>query len=228
MNKQTILVIDDEASIRKLLRITLEAVPYKVVEASDGREGLHLLAAERPSLVVLDMGLPDKKGSEVLKEIRSWNNVPVVILSVEKESATIIEALDLGADDYVTKPFRTDEFLARIRVCLRRSLTETSSEPVLHIKDIEIDLAKRTVKKAGQAVHLTSLEYDYFVFLIKHQGKVVTHGQILKAVWGPQASSDSSYPRVYMRHLRQKLELLPDEPEILLTETGVGYRLVDN
>lgn len=227
MNKTTILIIDDEASIRKLLRITLEAIPYRVVEANNGREGLHLLAAERPSLVVLDMGLPDRRGNEILKDIRSWTNVPVVILSVEKDPATVVEALDLGADDYVTKPFRTDEFLARIRVCLRRSLSEKSSEPLVRIKDIEVDLEKRIVKKSGELVHLTSLEYDFFIFMIKHQGKIVTQGQILKAVWGPQASLDSSYPRVYMRHLRQKLETRPDEPEILLTETGVGYRLIE-
>ena len=227
MNLPTILVIDDESSIRKLLRLTLEGANYRVVEACDGREGLHLLAAERPSLVVLDMGLPDRRGDEILKEIRSWNNVPVVILSVEKDSATVVEALDMGADDYVTKPFRTDEFLARVRVCLRRSLLDQSPEPIVLIKDIEVNLDKRLVKKAGVLVHLTSTEYDFFIFLIKNQGRVVTHGQILKAVWGPQASSESSYPRVYMRHLRQKLETRPDEPEILLTETGVGYRLID-
>jgi two-component system, OmpR family, KDP operon response regulator KdpE len=228
MNLPTILVIDDEASIRKLLRLTLEAVPYRVVEAVDGREGLHLLAAQRPSLVVLDMGLPDRHGKEILRELRTWTQVPVVILSVEKDPSTIVEALDIGADDYVTKPFQTNEFLARVRVCLRRSLTTVSEEKIVRIKDIEIDLEKRIVKKAGDLVHLTSLEYDFFSFLVKNQGKVVTHGQILKAVWGPQVASDSSYPRVYMRHLRQKLETSPDEPQILLTETGMGYRLVES
>lgn len=227
MSLPTILIIDDELSIRKLLRLTLEAVPYRVVEAADGREGLHFLAAERPSLVVLDMGLPDRHGKDVLKEIRSWNQVPVVILSVEKDPATIVEALDIGADDYVTKPFQTNEFLARVRVCLRRSLANIAEEKIVRIKDIEIDLEKRIVKKSGELVHLTSLEYDFFSFLVKNQGKVVTHGQILKAVWGPHVSLDSSYPRVYMRHLRQKLETHPDEPEILLTETGMGYRLLE-
>jgi two-component system KDP operon response regulator KdpE len=227
MSLPTILVIDDEASIRRLLRITLEAVPYRVVEACDGREGLHLLAADRPSLVVLDMGLPDRHGKEILKDLRGWSNVPVVILSVEKDPESIVEALDFGADDYVTKPFRTDEFLARIRVCLRRVLLSASNERIVRIKDIEIDLEKRVVKKSGEIVHLTSLEYDFFCFLVNNQGKIVTHGQILKAVWGPKASIDSSYPRVYMRHLRQKLETCPEEPEILLTETGMGYRLVE-
>jgi two-component system KDP operon response regulator KdpE len=227
MSETTILIIDDEASIRRLLRLTLEAVPYRVVEAVDGREGLHLLAAERPSLVVLDMGLPDKRGSEVLKDIRSWNDVPVVILSVENDSATIVGALDSGADDYVTKPFRTDEFLARVRVCLRRALSEQTAIPVVKIKDIEVDLEKRVVKKSGEVVHLTATEYDFLIYLIKNRGKVVTHGQILKAVWGPQAPSDSSYPRVYVRHLRQKLENNSNEPEMLLTETGVGYRLIE-
>lgn len=227
MSLNTILIIEDEASIRKLLRLILEAVPYKVVEACDGREGLHLLATERPSLVVLDMGLPDRRGNEVLKDLRSWNNVPVVILSVEKDPATIVGALDLGADDYVTKPFRTDEFLARVRVCLRRTFLEKSPEPITKIKNLEIDLEKRIVKKSGNILHLTSLEYDFLVFLLKNQGKVVTHGQILKAVWGPLVPSDSPYPRVYMRHLRQKLEDKPDDPEILITETGVGYRLIE-
>jgi len=227
MSLPTILIIDDEASIRKLLRLTLEAVPYRVVEACDGREGLHLLAAERPSLVVLDMGLPDRHGNEILKDLRSWSKVPVVILSVEKDPGTIVSALDIGADDYVTKPFRTDEFLARVRVCLRRSLKVGSDERVVRIRDIEIDLEKRIVKKAGEIIHLTSLEYDFFCFLVNHQGKIVTHGQILRAVWGPNVPSDSTYPRVYMRYLRQKLETRPDEPEILLTEIGMGYRLLE-
>jgi two-component system KDP operon response regulator KdpE len=227
LNKTTILVVDDEASIRKLLRITLEAASYRVVEAIDGREGLHLIAADRPSIVLLDMGLPDKRGNEILKDLRGWNNVPVVILSVENDPATIVEALDLGADDYLTKPFRTDELMARIRVCLRRSLLEKSAEPRLTIKDIEIDLEKRIVKKSGVEVHLTSIEYDYLIFMLKNRGKVVTQSQILKVVWGPHVSSDSSYPRVYMRHLRQKLEAKPDEPEIFLTEIGVGYRLIE-
>lgn len=227
MSLTTILIIDDEASIRKLLRLTLEAVPYRVVEACDGREGLHLVAAERPSLVVLDMGLPDRHGKEVLKDLRSWSQVPVIILSVEKDPSTIVSALDMGADDYLTKPFRTDEFLARVRVCLRRLLVHSPVEKIVNIKDIEIDLEKRVVKKAGQIVHLTSLEYDYFSFLVHHQGKIVTHSQILKAVWGPNAPIDSTYPRVYMRYLRQKLETKPDEPEIFLTETGMGYRLLE-
>lgn len=227
MSLNTILIIDDEASIRRLLRITLESVPYRVVEACDGREGLHLLAAERPSLVVLDMGLPDRHGKEILKDLRTWSQVPVVILSVEKDAQTVIEALDLGADDYVTKPFRTDEFLARVRVCIRRLTAQGPSEKIVRIKDIEIDLEKRVVKKSGVLVHLTSLEYDFLCYLVNNQGKIVTQSQILKAVWGPNVPSDSSYPRVYMRHLRQKLETKPDEPELLLTETGMGYRLVE-
>lgn len=227
MNLPTILIIDDEASIRKLLKITFEDVPYRVVLAQDGREGLHLAAAERPSLIILDMGLPDKRGSEVLKDLRTWTQIPVVILSVENDPATVVEALDLGADDYVTKPFRNDELLARVRVCLRRSVSNVSASPVLNIEHLSIDLEKRIVQKNNEQVHLTSIEYDYLVFMIKNRGKVVTHGQILKAVWGPAADSEASYPRVYMRHLRQKLEQKPDDPKILITETGVGYRLKD-
>ena len=228
MNLPTILIIDDEASIRRLLKLTLEAVPYRVVEARDAREGLHLLAAERPSLVVLDMGLPDRRGNEVLKDLRTWTEIPVLILSVENDPVTIVDALDIGADDYITKPFRNEEFLARVRVCLRRSLKEQTTSSIFKLKDLEVDFEKRLIKKAGELVHLTSIEYDFFMFLIKNQGKVVTHSQILKAVWGPQVSADSSYPRVYMRHLRQKLETDSNEPELLMTETGVGYRLADS
>lgn len=228
MSLPTILIIDDESSIRKLLKLTLEAVPYKVVEARDAREGLHMLATERPLLVVLDMGLPDRRGNEVLKDLRTWTEVPVLILSVENDPATIVEALDLGADDYITKPFRNEEFLARVRVCLRRALREQSSSSIFKIKDLEVDFEKRIIKKAGELIHLTAIEYDFFMYMIKNQGKVVTQGQILKTVWGPQVASDSSYPRVYMRHLRQKLETDPNAPEILLTETGVGYRLADH
>lgn len=221
-----ILVIDDESSIRKLLGLTL-GTSYEVIDAKDGREGLHYAASHKPDLVILDMGLPDRRGLEVLKDLRGWSEVPVIVLSVENDQNTIISALDSGADDYVTKPFRTEELLARIRVCLRRHSVNKENQSILTMKNLEIDLEKRVVKKDGVEVHLTATEYSFFIFLLKNKGKVVTQGQILKAVWGPQVSSDSSYPRVYMRYLRQKLETNPDEPELFLTETGVGYRLKD-
>lgn len=221
-----ILVIDDESSIRKLLGLTL-GTSYEVIDAKDGREGLHFAASHKPDLVILDMGLPDRRGIEVLKDLRGWSEVPVIVLSVENDQNTIISALDSGADDYVTKPFRTEELLARIRVCLRRHSVNKESQSIVTMKNLEIDLEKRVVKKDGVEVHLTATEYSFFIFLLKNKGKVVTQGQILKAVWGPQVSSDSSYPRVYMRYLRQKLESNPDEPELFLTETGVGYRLRD-
>lgn len=224
--KHKILVIDDESSIRKLLNITLSST-YEVLEAQDAREGLHFAASHKPDLIILDMGLPDRRGSEVLKDLRTWNEIPVIILSVENDQNTIISALDLGADDYVSKPFRTEELLARIRVCLRRTVNTKEHESIAKFKNLEIDLEKRTVKKSGELVHLTATEYSFLVFLLKNKGKVVTHGQILKSVWGPQVSTDSSYPRVYMRYLRQKLEENPDEPQIFLTETGVGYRMFD-
>lgn len=164
-----ILIIDDEASIRRLLRLTLESVPYQVTEARDGREGLHLAAADRPDLVVLDMGLPDRRGLEILKDIRSWSEVPVVVLSVENDTETIIAALDLGADDYITKPFKADEFLARLRVCLRRSLKNTAATPVVHIGNVQVDLEKRLVTKQDQAVKLTATEYDFLIYLIKNR-----------------------------------------------------------
>ncbi len=221
-----ILVIDDESSIRKLLGLAL-GTHYDVIDAKDAREGLHFAASHKPDLVILDMGLPDRRGLEVLKDIRGWSEIPVIILSVENDQNTIISALDSGADDYVTKPFRTEELLARIRVCLRRHTMNRESQSVVTLKNLEIDFEKRIVKKDGEEVHLTATEYSFLIFLLKNKGKVVTQGQILKAVWGPQVSSDSSYPRVYMRYLRQKLENNPDEPELFLTETGVGYRLKD-
>ena len=220
-----VLVIDDEASIRRLLKLTFEGVPYHVVEARDAREGLHLAAAERPDLLVLDMGLPDRRGIEVLKDLRSWSTIPVVIVSVENETETIIAALDAGADDYITKPFRSDELLARVRVCLRRNLASTAPTPIIQLKNVSVDLEKRLVSKDNVAIKLTATEYDLLVYLIKNRGKVVTHGQILKSVWGPTAADDASYPRVYVRHLRQKLEDNPDEPSLIITELGVGYRL---
>lgn len=226
MNNQKILVIDDESSIRKLLGLSLGTY-YEVIDAKDGREGLHFAASHKPDLIILDMGLPDRRGIEVLKDLRGWSEVPVIVLSVENDQNTIISALDSGADDYVTKPFRTEELLARIRVCLRRHTTNRENESVILLKNLEIDLEKRVVKKEGNEVHLTATEYAFLIFLLKNKGKVVTQGQILKAVWGPQVSSDSSYPRVYMRYLRQKLETNPDEPELFVTETGVGYRLKD-
>lgn len=224
--KQKILVIDDESSIRKLLNITLSP-NYEVVDAQDAREGLHFAASHKPDLIVLDMGLPDRRGSEVLKDLRNWSDIPVIILSVENDQNTIINALDLGADDYVTKPFRTEELLARIRVCLRRLVNNKEIESIAKFGNLEVDLEKRIVKKSGEIIHLTATEYSFLVFLLKNKGKVVTHGQILKSVWGPQVSTDSSYPRVYMRYLRQKLEDNPDDPQIFITETGVGYRMLD-
>lgn len=221
-----ILVVDDEASIRKLLQHTLTP-EYQVVEARDGREGLHFLASEKPDLVILDMGLPDRRGIDILKDLRGWSETPVIVLSVENDARIIIEALDAGADDYVTKPFRAEELLARIRVCLRRQTPAKAQEAIIQLKHLEVDLEKRVIKKGGELVHLTATEYAFFVYLLKHKGKVLTHGQILKAVWGPQVPLDSTYPRVYMRYLRQKLEENPDEPQLFLTETGVGYRLLD-
>lgn len=222
-----ILVIDDETSIRRLLRLTLESEGHIVVEARDAREGLHFAVTERPDAIVLDMGLPDKRGDEVLKDLRAFSQVPVLILSVESDPDTIVNALDLGADDYVTKPFRGKELLARLRVSLRRSLQATSPMPLISFADVTVDLEKRLVHKAGVLVKLTATEYDLLVLFIKNRGKVLTHRHILRQVWGPHAPTDSSYPRVYVRHLRAKLETIPEEPTLFQTEPGVGYRLID-
>lgn len=226
-NAQKVLVIDDEASIRRLLKLNLEEAQFHVLQAVDGREGLHLAAAERPDIIILDMGLPDQRGLEVLRALRQWSETPVVILSVEDDPDTIIQALDAGADDYVTKPFRSGELLARLKACLRRSFKAAFPQPQVRIGNIHLDLGKRGVTKDGVSVKLTATEYDLLVYLVKNRGKVVTHAQILKSVWGPQAPADSSYPRVYMRHLRLKLEDNPEAPAYFLTELGVGYRLKD-
>jgi two-component system KDP operon response regulator KdpE len=224
--KVKILVVDDEVSIQRLLKMTIENAGYKAMIAKNGTEALHDASNMRPELIVLDMGLPDMRGSEVLKTIRSWSLVPVLILSVEKDHETIVEALDLGADDYMTKPFQADELLARIRVCLRRNQKAQDEKSKIEIGNVTLDLVKHLVTKKDQVVKLTSTEYDLFVYLVKNAGKVVTHRQMLLNVWGPNASEDSSYTRVYIRHLRQKLEENPEEPIIILNEPGVGYRLV--
>jgi two-component system, OmpR family, KDP operon response regulator KdpE len=227
MSESKILIIDDENSIRRLLRINLESQNYRVVEARDGREGIHFAAAEKPQLIILDMGLPDRRGSEILKEIRAWSDTPIIILSVENTASTIIEALDLGADDYVTKPFSSDELLARIRVCLRRVIKTYYEQSMVSLRHLTIDLEKRLILKNNENVHLTVTEYELFLLLLKNKGKVLTQNQILKSIWGGNAPSENSYPRVYIRHLRNKLENNPEEPELILTETGIGYRLIE-
>jgi len=221
-----LLLVDDEVQIRRLLRITLEGGGYRVAEAETGASGLTEAAALRPDLVILDLGLPDLPGPEVLRRLREWSQVPVLILSVRGGEGDKIGALDAGADDYLTKPFGGGELLARVRVMLRRQ--RAGEEPnAIAIGPIEIDLAARAVRKRGQLVKLTAKEYAFLRLLAVNRGKAITHRQILREIWGPKAEAQTHYLRVYMAHLRQKLEDDPNHPLYFTTESGIGYRLSD-
>ena len=220
-----VLIVDDEPQIRRLLTVTLEANAYRVVSAGGGQEGLVLAAQHRPALVILDLGLPDLSGQEVLRRLREWSNAPVLVLSVQDDEKGKVAALDAGADDYVTKPFNTDELLARLRVALRRS-TKTGEAAVVHAKNLVVDMATRRVTVGGKEVKLSKIEYDLLRLLARHAGKVLTHRQILQEVWGPGHENDTHYLRVYIAHLREKLETNPESPELILTELGVGYRFL--
>lgn len=221
-----ILVVDDERQIRRLLRVTLEAGGYRVLEAETGTLGLQEIAHQAPDGVILDLGLPDLDGTEVIRRLREWSRVPVLVLSVREGEEDKIAALDAGADDYLTKPFGGRELLARVRAILRRA-PAANELSVLTLGDIEIDLAARLVRRNGAEVHLTAKEYAFLKLLVQHRGKVVTHRQILREIWGPAAEERTDYLRVHMAHLRQKLEARPDAPRHLRTEAGIGYRLVD-
>lgn len=222
----TLLVIDDERQIRRLLRVTLESGGYLVREAETGLLGLQEIAFQAPDGVILDLGLSDLDGTEVIRRLREWSRVPVLVLSVRESEDDKIAALDAGADDYLTKPFGGRELLARVRAILRR--TPGIGDPaVVRIGDIEIDLASRIVRRAGTEIHLTSREYALFKLLVQHRGKVVTHRQILREIWGPAAEDRTDYLRVHMAHLRKKLEHEPHAPRHLRTDASIGYRLVE-
>ncbi len=227
MNKATILVIDDEIQMRKLLQITLQTSQYNVVTATNARDGLIMAANHPPELILLDLGLPDKDGQLVLKELRQWYTNPVIIVSVQKDESDIIEALDNGANDYLAKPFRTGELLARIRSALRTSLQD-DADVIIGNSELQIDLVARTVKKNGEMIKLTTTEYSLLALLAKNEGKVLTHQYLLRAIWGPGYINQSQYLRVYIAQLRKKIEDDANRPEYLVTESGVGYRLVLN
>ncbi len=223
--KPLVLVIDDEPQIRRLLTLTLEANGYRVVTAERGQEGLVLAAQQAPALVLLDLGLPDLPGTEVLRRLREWTGIPVIILSVQEDETGKIAALDAGADDYVTKPFNGGELLARLRVALRHA-EKKAEAPVFHTGHLVVDLASRRVTAAGNEVSLTATEYNLLRLFVRHAGKVLTHRQILREVWGPNSETQTHYLRVYLARLREKLERDPARPELFVTESGVGYRLV--
>ncbi len=229
MNERTVIVIEDEPQIRRFVRSALEAEGWHVHEAATLREGLSAAGTRHPDLLILDLGLPDGDGLSLIRDVREWSDVTIIVLSARTDESDKIAALDAGADDYLTKPFGTGELLARVRANLRRPRANAATdeaEAVFHFGDVEIDRAARVVRRAGAEVHLTPIEYRMLLVLITNAGRVITQKQLLRDVWGPQRAGQSHYLRIYMGHLRQKLEADPAQPRHLLTETGVGYRLV--
>jgi two-component system, OmpR family, KDP operon response regulator KdpE len=226
----TILVIEDEAPIRRFLRASLESQGLKMLEAAAGQEGLLLATSYKPDVLLLDLGLPDIDGLEIIRRIRDWSTMPIIILSARGKDADKIAALDAGADDYLTKPFSTGELMARIRVALRHTTKTQKSveQPVFQAGDLRVDFTKRQVYVREAEVHLTPIEYNLLAVLVRYAGRVVTHRQLLKEVWDAHSTEQSHYLRIYMHQLRRKLESDPAKPEFLLTEPGVGYRLKDD
>lgn len=226
-NTATIVVIEDEAQIRRFLRTALAAEGHQVIEAENGKQGLAEAATRKPGLIVLDLGLPDIDGVEVVKELRIWSSVPIIILSARAQESDKIAALDAGADDYLVKPFGIGELLARIRVALRHVSAAAHGEEdgVFSVDELKVDMVHRKVSAGGMEVHLTPIEYRLLTVLVKHAGKVLTHQLLLKEVWGPNYVERAHYLRIYMGNLRHKLERDPARPRFLLTEVGVGYRL---
>jgi two-component system KDP operon response regulator KdpE len=220
-----ILVVDDEKQIRRMLRAALEGYGYDIAEAASGHEGLSQTSVFHPDVIILDLGLPDIDGIEVIERLREWTQVPVIVLSVREHEDDKIKALDVGADDYVTKPFSMGELLARIRAALRRT-AGSEDTPILTFGELSIDIAHRNVSVRGEEVKLTPTEYEVLKYLSQQAGRVVTHRQLLKAVWGSNYQEHSQYLRVYVGQLRRKLELDPSQPAYIITEPGVGYRLV--
>ena len=223
--KPTVLIIEDELQIRRLLRVFLERHNYEILEATTGEEGIGEAARCNPDLILLDLGLPDMDGTVVLKRLREWSRTPILVVSVRDREDDKINALNNGADDYIAKPFSTGEVLARLRVAQRHVLP-TENKTVFSSGTLDVDLATRTVKVSGRKVKLTATEYSLLNLFVKHAGKVLTHGHILREIWGEKDVDKTGYLRVYMAYLREKLEANPAEPELLLTEPGVGYRLV--
>jgi|AGTN01.1.fsa_nt_gi Response regulators consisting of a CheY-like receiver domain and a winged-helix DNA-binding domain len=225
-NKLTVLVIEDEAPIRRFLKTTLAAHGYGFEEALNGTDGIQAVAKQNPDLIILDLGLPDMDGLDVIRQIREWSETPIIVLSAREQEGDKVIALDEGADDYLTKPFGVSELLARMRVAIRRSAKASEvTESKYEFGDIVVDLSSRLVFVGGEEIHLTPIEYKLLVTLIKYRGKVVTHNQLLREVWGQGYNEETQYLRVYMAQLRRKLEKDPANPRFFLNEPGVGYRL---
>jgi two-component system KDP operon response regulator KdpE len=222
-----VLVVEDEAEIRRFIRLSLQAESLDVAEADGVARGLIEAGTQRPDLVVLDLGLPDGDGIDFIRGLRAWSEIPIIVLSARTTETDKIAALDAGADDYLVKPFGTGELLARVRAQLRRHPRANAEVPsVLEFGDVRIDLVRRSVERGSAALHLTPIEYRLLTHLASHPNRVLTHRQLLRAVWGPSHSEDTHYVRVYMGHLRAKLEADPSQPQHLITELGVGYRFV--
>lgn len=227
INHNSILVVEDDSQIRKLLKVTLQAHEYAVYEASTGEEGLYQASLIAPDLVILDLGLPDQSGLDVLRRIREWSNFPVIVLTAIDREADKILALDNGADDYVTKPFGMGELIARIRVALRHA-ARSHEEPVLNYGELTINVAQRSVELKGEPIKLSPIEFDLLKILAFNAGRVITKSQLLKQVWNEHDDSNRHYLRIYIGHLRKKLEDNPAEPKYIVTEPGVGYRFLTN
>lgn len=222
-NGFSLLVIDDESQIRKLLEITLEANGYKLLFAVNAKEGITMAASYQPDLILLDLGLPDEDGQVVLKQLRDWYHNPIIILSVKSTEEEIVKALDNGANDYLTKPFRTQELLARIRTALRGNFNQ-NQEPIISFGPLTVDFVSRVIKLNGDLLKLTATEYNLFTLLLKNDGRVLTHQYILKEIWGNSYADQTQYLRVFVAQLRKKIEEDPNRPKYILTESGVGYR----
>lgn len=224
MNKAEILIIDDEPQIRKLLEITLESNDYKVWQAETAKEGIVIAANHPPELILLDVGLPDKSGHEVLKQLRTWYNKSIIILSVINNEEDIVKALDNGATDYLTKPFRTAELLARIRSAIRRNQQSINNDTTVNFSELQIDLTARTVKKNNELLKLTTTEFNLLALFASNEGRVLTHQHILKEIWGVGFQTETQYLRVFVGTLRKKIEDNPNQPKHIITESGIGYR----
>ena len=235
MTQAVVILIEDEIQIRRFVRAALEGEGWLVHEADTAQRGLADAGTRKPDLLIVDLGLPDGDGLDLIRDVRGWTNVPIIVLSARSNEADKIAALDAGADDYLTKPFGLGELMARVRANLRRPRTaspeaqndtDTPASPVFRFGDVEVNRSERVVRRAGVEVHLTPLEYRLLAVLMANVGRVITHKQLLRDVWGPAHAEQSHYLRIYMGHLRQKLEADPAQPQHLLTETGVGYRLL--
>jgi two-component system KDP operon response regulator KdpE len=222
-----VLVVDDEPAIHRFLTPALLANDYDVLNAEMGGDALRHIASDAPDIVILDLGLPDMDGKDVIARVREWSDVPIIVLSARDREAEKIAALDRGADDFVNKPFGVGELMARLRAALRHRMQREGETPVVSLGGLEVDVSRRRVTWHGAEVNLSPKEFDLLAFLARHAGKVVTHRQILTAVWGPAHERDTQYLRVYMGQLRQKIEPNPSDPRFLLTEPGIGYRLLD-